>query len=374
MAPAVWGQDPRSLLNEAVQFHQEGRLEEAAARYRAVLELQPNIPEIRSNLGAVYSALGRYGAAINEYEEALRLNPTMAPARLNLGLAYYKSARIADAVVEFRRMLEDDPSNHQALSLLSNGLLAMGRYTEAIALLEPRTAEVEGSKLLTFVLGTAYLRENRSVQGQRLIDRLFRDGDTPEGLMLLAASQMSAHDYAGARDNLAKAVELDPELATIHTAYAMALMSTGDQAGARAEFEEELRRNPHDFEANLNMAAIYKQERDLDRAESSLRRSLEIRPQSLAAQYQLATIQLSKQQFEEARTLLEHIVAESPSFTEAHVSLATAYYRLKMKAEGDREREIVRQLNTAKQATQPGSQAALAAEEEDEQPEPEAVR
>jgi len=62
----------------------------------------------------------------------------------------------------------------------------------------------------------------------------------------------------------------------------------------------------------------------------------------------------------EARAALESIVKESPQFVEAHVSLATVYYRLKRKADGDREREIVKTLNAAAQANQPGAKAVEA--------------
>jgi hypothetical protein len=39
---------------------------------------------------------------------------------------------------------------------------------------------------------------------------------------------------------------------------------------------------------------------------------------------------------------------------EAHVTLATVYYRLKRKADGDRERAIIQKLNAAAQEKQPG--------------------
>ncbi len=344
------------LLKQAVEAQQAGRLEEAAEKYEAILEAAPDVPEVRSNLGAAYAALGRYGDAQKQYEKALALRPDMVQVRLNLGLAYFKSNRLDDAAREFETLLEGDAANAQALRLLGNSLLALGRYEDVIGLLEPRLAEVEQNKLLTYSLGTAYLRTDQLDKGRPLVDRLFRDGETPEGLLLLGTSQMSAYDYAGARDNLAKAAAMNPDLPTVHAAYAAALMATGDQAGARKEFEAEIERNPNDFEANLQMAAILKQERDLDGAQARLHKALEIRPQSLAAQYQLATIHLAKRESEEARALLEDVVAEAPQFTEAHVSLATVYYRLKMKEEGDREREIVRRLNAAKQARQPGSQ------------------
>ena len=58
---------------------------------------------------------------------------------------------------------------------------------------------------------------------------------------------------------------------------------------------------------------------------------------------------------EEARMALERLTKESPQFVEAHVSLATVYYRLKRKEDGDRERAIVLKLNAEKQAAEPGA-------------------
>ena len=51
---------------------------------------------------------------------------------------------------------------------------------------------------------------------------------------------------------------------------------------------------------------------------------------------------------------------------ETHVLLATAYYRLKRKDDGDRERAEVARLTAANQARQPGAKAA------DQPPAPEA--
>jgi hypothetical protein len=53
-----------------------------------------------------------------------------------------------------------------------------------------------------------------------------------------------------------------------------------------------------------------------------------------------------------ARTELESLVKDYPNFTEAHVSLATVYYRLKRKEDGDRERATVRRLQEEDQKRQ----------------------
>jgi len=72
----------------------------------------------------------------------------------------------------------------------------------------------------------------------------------------------------------------------------------------------------------------------------------------------MTTVKLSLGQLEQARADLESLVAEAPNFTEAHVSLATAYYREKRKADGDRERAIVEKLNAERQAKEKGAQVA----------------
>jgi Tfp pilus assembly protein PilF len=72
----------------------------------------------------------------------------------------------------------------------------------------------------------------------------------------------------------------------------------------------------------------------------------------------MATAYLGKDQPDKARELLEQVVKESPDFVDAHVQLATAYYRLKRKADGDREREVVARLTAENQAKQPGAKAA----------------
>jgi hypothetical protein len=46
-------------------------------------------------------------------------------------------------------------------------------------------------------------------------------------------------------------------------------------------------------------------------------------------------------------------VADMPAYIDAHVLLATTYYRLKRKEDGDRERRIVEKLTAEAQAKQP---------------------
>ena len=87
-------------------------------------------------------------------------------------------------------------------------------------------------------------------------------------------------------------------------------------------------------------------------ARALIAKALLLRPADLNARYQLAAIELAEGEVDPSRRRLEQIVKEAPAFTAAHVTLATIYYRLKRKADGDRERGIVQRLNVEAQAKQ----------------------
>jgi Tfp pilus assembly protein PilF len=137
--------------------------------------------------------------------------------------------------------------------------------------------------------------------------------------------------------------------------YGLALLSTGDVAAAAVAFRKELESNPNDFVSNLQLGALLKQEQHYEEAKPLFDRALRVRPGDPGVRYQMATMDLANGNVELACSQLEQLIKESPHFVEAHVSLATVYYRLKRKADGDRERATVLKLNEESQANQPGA-------------------
>jgi len=81
-----------------------------------------------------------------------------------------------------------------------------------------------------------------------------------------------------------------------------------------------------------------------------------LRPRDSYARYHLGALYSTMGRADDARALLEDVVKEFPEFIEARVLLASVYYRLNRKPDGDRERAIVDRLNVEQQAKQPGSQ------------------
>jgi tetratricopeptide (TPR) repeat protein len=348
---------PGDLLKEAASLHRAGQLEQAIEDYRLFLEEYPDVAPVRSDLGAALAGAGRYEEAIAEYKRALQLKP-LPQVRLNLALAYYKTAKLSLAVTELKKVREEMPGDLRPAMLEADCDLRLGENKKVIEVLTPLQQTNGDDLAILYMLGTALVRDGQAEKGQVLIDRILKNGDSAEARLLLGTTKLMGNDFSGALVDLQRAVELNPNLPEVYSYYGTALLSTGDQAGAQEAFEHALRDDPNNFDANLRMGMLLRKDERNDEALKYIRHALEIRPGDLGVRYQIASIELSVGHVEAARSHLESLVEEAPNFTEAHVSLATAYYREKRKADGDRERAIVEKLNGEKQGNEKGVKVA----------------
>jgi tetratricopeptide (TPR) repeat protein len=190
-------------------------------------------------------------------------------------------------------------------------------------------------------------------RGSRVMDRILRQGDTPESHLLIGTARYVVNDFAGARDEFRRAAALNPKLPEVHAYLGLALINTGEVPEASEAFRKELDADPGNFTALLQLGVLARRAQNQEEARALLTRALRARPGDIGVRYQVAALDLSLGKNAEALQGLEAIVAETPDFREAHVSLATVYYRLKRKEDGDRERDLVRKLTEAEQAAKP---------------------
>lgn len=348
-------QSPQELLKEAVTFHQQGNLEEAIRDYELFLDIYPDAPEVRSNLGAALAATGKFARAIEEYKLALMKKPE-PKLHLNLALAYYKTDDFANAIGELEKVRAVEPDNRQAQTLLADSYVHTGENKKAIDVLWPVYVGNSGDLSIDYVLGTALARDGQAGLAERVINPLMAGPDSAEKHMLLGTAKFSAHDYPGALDDFRKAVEMNPEMPEVNSYYGQALFSNGHTEESKEYFEKELAHNPNDFQSNVHVGLLLKQDQKYDDALKFLKRALAGRPGDVAVRYQIALVKMSQGKDQVALDDLEEIVSESPKFLEAHVSLSTLYYRLKRKEDGNRERQIVEKLTAERQAKEPAAQ------------------
>jgi Flp pilus assembly protein TadD len=146
--------DPRhdvGLYNLGAALSDAGRDEEAAARYREVLALQPGHADARANLnrldavrlereGNESAAKGDLVAASERYRQAVALDPRRTHSQAGLGMALATLGRVAEALPSLReavRLGTDDAAVPNALGVL---LLQSGHTREARTVFETAMA------------------------------------------------------------------------------------------------------------------------------------------------------------------------------------------------------------------------------------------
>jgi len=352
--------DPDTAFARAMHLHQSGDIEGAIRGYQAILASHPARADVRSNLGAAYSRLGRYEEAIEQYKRALMLDHRNQMIRFNLALAYYKAAWFTESASELNQFLasssKEVPQRQNAILLLADCQVRLGEYKKVIEMLGPLAEADANNRTIAYLLGSALVGDGQVKRGQELIDRVFRGDDSAEARLLIGSILLLADDGQNAIKELERAIELNPKLPALHAWYGRALMRMGDPEKAKDAFKKEMADNPNDFDSNLYMGILLKRDKLLDESMSYLTRAARLRPRDSYARYHLGAVYASLGKPGEAQPLLEGVVKDYPEFIEARVLLASVYYRLNRKEDGNRERAIIQKLNAEQQAKQPGAQ------------------
>ena len=360
LAGAASAQDSSAAVEReferATQLHQSGDLQGAVRGYLAILATNPARVDVRSNLGAAYSVLGRYEDAIQEYKRALVIDSGNYAVRFNLALAYYKAAWFTEAAAELEKFIAavpDTPQTANAQLVLADCQVRLGEYKKVIEALSPLADADSSNRTLAYLLGSALIGDGQLDKGQAIIDRLFRHEDSAEAHLLMASILLLADDAQSALKEAQRALELNPKLPSVQAWYGRVLMRLGDTEKAKTAFKSELASNANDFDSNLYLGVLLRQDKQLEEARSYLQRAIQLRPREQYARYHLAAVYAAAGKPSDALPLLEGVLKEHTDFVEARVLLASVYYRLNRKEDGDREKAIIQKSNAEQQAKPP---------------------
>jgi tetratricopeptide (TPR) repeat protein len=231
--------------------------------------------------------------------------------------------------------------------LLADGNLQLGDNRRVIELLQPLAAQHVEDLGVAYMLGTALLREQRLQEGQVLLDRILRNGDSAEARFLLGTRMFESGDYPAAVKQFAGAIDLNPHLPQLQSFYGQALLDTGDPDAASAAFRQELASNPSDFDSNLGLAQILVARKRFTEAAPLAKRALLLRPESVSAKLTMAECLSGSGQFADARPYAEAAARELVGSAEAHQTLSEVYRGLRRTTDAVREHQAARAIEIA---------------------------
>ncbi|MBT6441103.1 MAG: tetratricopeptide repeat protein [Alphaproteobacteria bacterium] len=168
-----------AAFQRATALHREGKLDEAIAGYRQVVQVAPSFARAYNNLGVALRAKNQYAAAVTAYERSLANAPGDAGALSNMGNALRALGRFEDAEAAHRAALEAKPDYAEARYNLGLVLKDRGRFAESLECLnetvrtKPDYAEAHWDRAL------AWLQAGDLKRGFAEYEWRWRLGDNP---------------------------------------------------------------------------------------------------------------------------------------------------------------------------------------------------
>ena len=199
-------------LERAVRLHNEGRLDDAEALYREVLEYAPGHQTALHLSGLIAHQRGRYREAVDLIKLALAGGATTAAIHTNCGVAYRALGELDHAAWHIAFAISLDPEFADAH--LNYGLVLWDQGSVQLAALHFETVLQlgEDSVKANFYLGRIRLDEDKpALAVERLRAALRLQPDHAEAHFLLGRALFALGDTRAALQNLAAALQLKPE-------------------------------------------------------------------------------------------------------------------------------------------------------------------
>ncbi len=242
-----------SYTNRGLTLMEAGLLAEALPDFDTALGFDPFDSRARKLRGRARFLLGDLEGALEDFNRVLELDHDAtaylyrANIRLNLG-------QLSEAWLDITRAIEIDPSQIDALRLRATVFERQGRWDEA---LRDRMEVVRlfGDDALSFVeLGQSLIETGQLDAAVEVLDQALRlQPQNPQALLERGKLRRLRGELILALTDLARAVEISPDDATVRQWWAVVLIESGDDLQGFHELDAALALDPE-----LPLALVYR--------------------------------------------------------------------------------------------------------------------
>ena len=253
--------------------------QKALAAAQQAQQLNEQLPEVHSALGAVYITTGKYSEAVAELKRALALAPNSDEAYRRLGAAYLASGGGPQAIEAFQKAISLNPYYWVNQDSLGDAYFQSGDYSKAleaftqITVLEPNiTVGFEN-------VGNVYLQQGKYQECIPYFQKALQIEPNFSTYSNLGTAYFFLKQYPNSADMFEKAVALDPNSTEMMVNLGDAYRAAGEQDKAGTTYQQaislgykELTINPQDADVMCQMALAYAKTGNADEATKLIKR------------------------------------------------------------------------------------------------------
>lgn len=201
------------LAGEAAKDIEEGDYAAAEKRIKEAIAMRPDDPGnvlLMSNLGMVYSYMGKDSLALATFDDALRIAPSMKTVIVNRARVLLKNGRDAEAYSDLSDVIAADSANVEARYL--HGLLSLGLADLALAEADMRVlADAEPESLRTAVGMSALLSaQGKHKEATPYLKRMVEKSGEAEDYAALAVNLLELGKLSEAGETIAEGMKKYP--------------------------------------------------------------------------------------------------------------------------------------------------------------------
>ena len=162
--------DTKTLLRAANAHHQAGRLEQAAGRYRQVIEREPRNTAALFYLGRLLAQTGKLEESIRLLRRATMVDPSHARIHSSLASTLLHAGREEEALASVERAVELGPDDAEVLTAAARCLGRLWRFDEAIVTAQKAHALAPDDPTPAVTLGDLYRQRGDFARARTLLE------------------------------------------------------------------------------------------------------------------------------------------------------------------------------------------------------------
>ncbi len=339
--------EPR--LSLALFYSQTNQADKAEKTLREAIQANPDDGLRYIVLADFMIGQKKPDRAKEELIAAIKAKPKLGNVRLALAKLYEQTGEYDKATQVYRDLIEasgDKPDGLTARNRLSNLMMNEGKQEEAAKLVDEVLKENPQDSEALYIKGKLALAKRDAPSAIAAFRSVLRDQPNfVDAYLSLAEAQMLDKNKDLARENLQKAVELNPKSVRAHVALAKYFADAGDFGEALKKADDALKISPDDIDALGTKVDILQARKDTKGAQTVLEKIKKAHPDKAIGYYALGQLYLSQKKYDGAIHEFEQAMGKSKDISmPLTMIVATNLAQHKPEKAIDRLNDVIKQF------------------------------